>query len=103
MRYLMLTGLAGLLLCSGCAHKPPPITFTDVQTRREYRSVGEAKVQDNGAVHFVDEKSGKSVTLQSWEATDDAGRSYTTQWDHVRARYKLVPGKSTKPKETSSP
>jgi len=103
MRSIILTGVAGLVLFVGCSHKAGPITFTDVQTRRGYRSVGEPTVQSNGAVNFVDATSGKSVTLQSWEATDDAGRNYTTQWDPLWARQKLVPSKAKKPDEPKGP
>jgi hypothetical protein len=101
MRHILLSGVAGLLLCAGgCAQKLDPINFTDVQSRREYRSAGNPKVSESGAVSFVDETSGKSVTLQSWEATDDTGRTYTTQWDPVRAQWRLVPGEPKKPNET---
>ena len=67
----------------GCADKHRVIKFTDVQSRREYRSIGAPSVLPSGAVSFRDETSGKAVTLQSWEAEDDEGRYYIARWDPV--------------------
>lgn len=86
-------------LLVGCTTTYPVIKFTDIQSRREYRSIGSPNILQNGAVNFQDETTGKAVVLQSWEAEDDAGRSYTFQtgknfWTGA-TEYKLVPLESS--------
>jgi hypothetical protein len=93
MKWLAALGLFGAGVI-GCAEQHV-IKFTDVGSRREYRSIGAPSVLPSGAVSFRDETSGKAVTLQSWEAEDDDGRYYIARWDPVWGGYKLVPGKPT--------
>ena len=90
--------LTGFLFCMafiGCAAKEVPvIRFTDINSRRSYTSIGSPNVMMNGAVNFTDEATGKVITLQSWEAQDDHGRTYTVKpvnniWTG-KTEYKLV-------------
>lgn len=88
-----------VLVCitfSGCAQKIGVLKFTDVGSRREYRSIGMPSVLPSGAVSFRDEYTGKAVTLQSWEAEDDKGKYYIAKFDSVWGGYKLVPGEPAK-------
>jgi len=74
VRHLIAIGL--MWFVSGCTTYVPRYSITDVQSRREYSSLGTPTLLSSGAINFRDEKSGSVVTLQSYEVRGEKGETY---------------------------